>query len=346
MPDFENPQYLYLLSIIPFITFLFAIDRIRRRKALKLFYSSPNFAKQLNNYSKFKTYLKFVLKMCALALLIVALANPRAGKKLKEAKREGIDIVLALDISYSMKAEDLKPSRLERAKQAISRLLDKLQSDRVGLIVFAGSAKVMFPLTTDYSAAKMFLSVIDPEFVSEQGTAIGDAMDIAVQKFKTEEKQKKALIIISDGENHEDDAVEAAKKAAEKGFVVYTIGMGSPDGAPIPLSSGGDVRGYLKDEDGKTVVSKLNADALQEIAIAGGGSFIRTYQSEPDLQELINKIDKMEKKQFEAKKFSEYDSKYQYFAFASLILFAIETFISKYKGIFLKKMNIFGDDSK
>ncbi|MDD3124298.1 MAG: VWA domain-containing protein [Candidatus Kapabacteria bacterium] len=340
MPEFEFAENLIWLWSVPAVAVLFILSRFIRRQKLSKIANRENLRKLLFRYSGIKAWVKFLLFAVCLALLVITYANPRAGTKLKDAKREGIDIVVALDISYSMLAEDVKPSRLELAKHSISKLLDKLESDRVGLIIFAGRANVLFPLTSDYGAAKMFLSTIDPEFISEQGTALGAAIDIAVNKFKTDQKQKKALLIISDGENHEDDAVESAENAAENGFVVYTIGMGSPDGAPIPVYRNGEISTYMKDDAGKTVISKLNADALGNIAKAGGGMFVRSYQTEPDLEQFISQIDKMEKSQFESKKFSQYQSKYQYFLIAALILLTIETILTRYKGKIMQILSI------
>ena len=340
MPEFEYINHLYWLLLIPGIGLLFAASRLIRRNKLKKYASAYNLKQLIQNYSKTKVYFKLILFMLGLTLLTISYANPRAGTKLKEAKREGIDIVIALDISYSMLAEDIKPNRLERAKQAIVRLLDKLESDRVALIIFAGRANVLFPLTSDYSAAKMFLGTIDPEFISEQGTALGEAITIATDKFKTDEKQKKALLIISDGEDHEENAIESAEEAKEKGFVVYTIGMGSPEGSPIPIYNNQQISSYLKDDAGKTVISKLNPDALRNIAQAGGGEFVRTYQTEPDLQQFLTQIDKMEKRQFESKKFSEYESKYQIFLAFGLLLLVLETILTKYKGRIMKLLGI------
>lgn len=331
MPEFEFIDRLSFLWLLPAIAILFAVYRLLRKRKLYKFVGKQNLKRFLVNYSKFKDYLKFILIFASIALLIVAYANPRAGTKLSDAKREGVDIVIGLDISYSMLAEDIKPNRLERAKQAIIRLLDKLDGDRVGLIVFAGRANVLFPLTTDYAAAKMFLTTIDPEFISEQGTAIGEAISIATEKFHTEKKQKKALLLISDGEDHEENAEEEAEKAKDKGFTIFTIAMGTPEGAPIPTDSYGNKDSYLKDDNGETVISRLHPEALQNIAKAGGGIFVATHQSEPDLQQFIEQMDKMDKQLFESKKYSEYESKYQYFLMAAIALLLLELLISKYK---------------
>ncbi len=346
MPEFEYSYVLYFLLLVPAFALIFILSRLWRRKLLSKFGNRDLLNSHIKSESGFKAYLKFILAMLGLIFLIITLANPRVGTKLNEAKREGIDIVIGLDISKSMTAEDVKPNRLERAKQSISNLLDKLETDRIGMIIFAGSANVLFPLTNDYSAAKLFLSTIDPEFISEQGTAIGEAISIASEKFKTNEKQKKALILITDGENHEDFAMTAASEAADKGFVIFTVGIGSLEGAPIPIYTNSNISGYLKDDDGKTVISKLNGDVLRELAEKGGGKFIRSFRTEPDLQDLINQIDKMEKKQFESKKFAQYDSKYQYFLLVSLFFFVLDALIMFRKGRILKALNFFGENEK
>ncbi len=334
MPDFQYPELLYLLLAVPVVFLVFIFVRWRRRKLLRKFGDYELVKKHIKDYSPIKSYLKFILAMLGLSLIIISAANPRVGSKLREAKREGIDIILALDISKSMLAEDLKPNRLERAKHSIGRLIDNLETDRIGMIIFAGGANVLFPLTADYSAAKMFLSTLDPDYISEQGTAVSEAINIAAEKFHTNEKQKKALIIISDGEVHDEEAIEAAEKANEKGFIIHTVGVGSVEGAPIPIYSNGKITSYLKDDDGKTVISKLNETALKEIAEKAGGTFIRYSITDPNLKELIDKIDKMEKKQFEAKKFEQYDNKFQYFLAAGIIFLMIDLLIS------YKKLNL------
>lgn len=343
MPDFQYPELLYSLFIVPVIVLFFVFFRWRRKKLLQKFGDYELVKSHIIKYSPIKSYLKFILAMLGLSLIIISAANPRVGSKLREAKREGIDIVLALDISKSMLAEDLKPNRLERAKHSISKLIDNLETDRVGMIIFAGGANVLFPLTADYAAAKMFLSTLDPEFISEQGTAFSEAINIAVDKFHTNEKQKKALIIISDGEDHDEESIEAAGKAADKGFVIFSIGVGSVEGAPIPIYSNGKITSYLKDDDGKTVISKLNEITLKNIAEKAGGSFIRYSITDPNLKELIDRIDKMEKKQYEMKKFEQYDNKFQYFLGAGLLLLLIDALLTTKK---LNLSNWFGFKDK
>jgi Ca-activated chloride channel family protein len=253
--------------------------------------------------------------------LIIGIVNPQVGTKLEEVKRKGADLMICLDVSNSMKAEDLQPSRLEKSKQALSKLIDNLEGDRVGIIVFGGQAYVQLPITTDYAAAKMFLASISTDMVPTQGTAIGKAIDLAVESFGKDEGKNKAIVIITDGENHEDDAIAAAETAVEKGITIHTIGMGSENGAPIPIYKNEVKEGYRKDKDGNTVVTKLNEPMLQQIAGAGSGIYVRATNSDAGLKNVLDAIDKLEKKQFESKMFSDYEDRFQWFVAAALVFF-------------------------
>jgi Ca-activated chloride channel family protein len=274
------------------------------------------------------------------------LANPQFGSKLEEVKRKGVDIIVALDVSNSMLCEDIRPSRLERAKQALSRLLDKLQNDRIGIIVFAGEAYVQLPITTDYGAAKLFLPGIEPDMIPTQGTAIGSAIDMAVKSFTGNDKRNKALIIITDGENHEDNAVEAVKNAAENGIITYTIGMGSPDGGPIPVYHNGVQVDFKKDQSGTTVITKLDEAMLREIAANGKGEFVRATNSDDGLSLILDKVNKIDKKEFGSKVYTEYEDKFQYFLAAGLIILIFEFFISTKRSEWLRRLNLFGENKK
>jgi Ca-activated chloride channel family protein len=285
--------------------------------------------------------LKIVLALLGLTFLIIACANPQLGTRLEEVKREGVDIIIALDVSNSMKAEDIRPNRLERSKQAISRLIDKLQNDRIGMIVFAGKAYVQLPITTDYAAAKLFLSTIEPDLVPTQGTCIGCAIDLAEESFVGNENKHKALVIITDGENHEEDAVESAKKANEKGIIIHTIGMGSIDGAPIPLYSNGRQIDFQKDNNGSTVITKLESLTLQQIAAEGKGVFVRATNSDDGLSTILGQINKMEKKSFGTKQFTGFEDRFQYFLAAGLFLLLLEFSISERRSKFIQRLNLF-----
>ena len=245
-----------------------------------------------------------------------------------------------------MKAEDIKPNRLESTKQAISRLIDKLRNDRIGLIVFAGDAYLQLPLTPDYSAAKLFLNSIDTDIVPIQGTAIGSAIRLAMKSFPKEEKKYKVIVVISDGENHEDDAIREARNAAEEGVIVHTIGMGSPQGAPIPIYQNNKQIGYKKDKNNEIVITKLNEQILQQIAEVGRGKFILATNRQDELEIVLKNIEAMEKKKYETKIFTDYEDRFQYFLGVALFLLIIEFFISERKNKWIVKMNLFGEKNK
>lgn len=291
--------------------------------------------------SRYKKSIKFFTSFTAFAFIILGIANPQIGTKMEEVKREGVDIMIALDVSNSMKAEDIKPNRLESAKQEISHMIDKFQNDRLGLIVFAGDSYLQLPLTTDYSAARLILSTIDTDVVPIPGTAIGSAVKLAMKSFASGEKKHKVIIIISDGENHEDDAITTAKDAVEDGAVVHTVGMGSPDGVPIPVYQNGIQSGFRKDQDGNTVVTKLDEQALKQIAESGGGMYIRATNQQDELDTIFKNIQSMEKKEFGAKIFTEYEDRFQYSLAIGLLLLLIEYFISERKNRWLSKWNFF-----
>lgn len=344
MFKFENTEYLYLLFLIAIFVFLYIFTRISRTRKLKK-YGDINLVSQLaSSGSLAKRNLKFIILTLAFAAIVFGLANPQLGTKLVDAKREGVDLMIALDLSSSMKAEDIAPSRLERAKLAISNLIDELEGDRIGLIVFAGDAYLQLPITADYSAAKLFLSSIDYDIMPVQGTAIGKAIDLANESFSKEENSKtKALIIITDGENHEDDPIEAARNASKNNIVIHTIGIGSLEGAPIPIYSNGIRSGFLKDEQGQTVISKADAVTLEKIAVVGNGKFIMSHDGEPNLAGLLSDISKMEKTEYQTKTYSDYESYFHYFFAFALLLLVIEIFISEKKNVLFAKFSFYGD---
>jgi len=314
-----------------------------KNKALKRFGDALLFRQLASESSKAKPVLKLVVFLVAYSLIVVGLANPQIGTKLEEVKREGVDIIIALDVSNSMKAEDIKPNRLERSKQAISRLIDKLENDRIGLIVFAGAAYVQLPITTDFAAAKLFLSTIDTDIIPTQGTAIGSAIDLSMESFVGNDNKHKALIIITDGENHEDNAIESAKKANDEGLIIHTVGMGSPEGAPIPVYKNGMQVDFLKDHDGHIVVTRLDQLTLEKIAEEGKGQFVRATNSDDGLNTILNEVMKMNKKTFGAKVFTEYEDRFQYFIGAGLLILLIEFMISNRRSKWIQRLNLFGD---
>jgi Ca-activated chloride channel family protein len=346
MLRFAHPEYLLWLALVPVAVILFIIMTVKKRKAIKRFSDSPLFRRLSADASSAKPVIKLVVFLLAYSLIVIGLANPQIGSKLEEVKRDGVDIVIALDVSNSMKAEDIKPSRLERSKQAISRLIDKLENDRIGIIVFAGTAYVQLPITTDFAAAKLFLSSIDTDIIPTQGTAIGSAIDLASESFVGQDNKHKALIIITDGENHEDDAMEAAKKANAEGIIIHTIGMGSPEGSPIPIYRNGMQVDFLRDHEGHIVVTRLDQLTLEQIAAEGKGQFIRANNSDDGLSTILGEIMKMNKKTFGTKIFTEYEDRFQYFIGAGLLILLLEYLISNRKSKWIQRLNLFGEVKK
>ncbi len=337
---FGNIEYLWGLLIIPLLTLFFIWSRISRKRALRKF-GRENILNELMPYSsKTRPFIKFFVLMLALAFFIVGIARPQFGSKLKKVKREGVELIIALDVSNSMMAEDIQPNRLERAKRAISRLVDRLKDDKIGLIVFAGDAYTQLPITSDYNSAKLFLNSVNTQIVPKQGTAIGAAINLAIRSFTPNGKANKAIVIITDGENHEDDAVSAAENAVENGIIVHTIGMGLPSGSPIPVLRGGQTD-YLKDRDGKVVVTKLNEQMLEKIAVAGNGIYVRANNAQVGLNALFDEINSMEKQEMDTRVYSEYDDQFQYFFAIGLFLLLFEFVILERKNKYLRNIKLF-----
>jgi Ca-activated chloride channel family protein len=268
------------------------------------------------------------------------LSRPQFGSKIEDVKKQGVEVIIALDVSNSMLAEDIQPDRLTRAKQAISRLVDDLDNDKIGLIVFAGDAYVQIPITTDYVSAKMFLSTISPNIVPKQGTAIGSAISLGMRSFSPGEGKSKAMIIITDGENHEDDPVKEAEEAAKAGIVIHTVGIGSTEGVPIPVMNGGK-RDYMKDADGNTVITKLDEDILKKIALSTNGNYVRANNSNIGLDEIFSAIKKMKKQDLESTMFTEYNDQFQIFAAITLLMLLGDFIIMERKNRRLANIRLF-----
>lgn len=339
---FENPDYLYGLIIIPLLIIIYILIRLRQDKVFKRFADLEMRDYLVPLRSGRRSVFKFVVFLLMIACLILGLANLQSGSKMEEVKREGIDLYIAVDVSNSMNAQDIVPSRLDRSKQAINKLISGLQGDRLGVIVFADKAFVQLPITTDYAAAKMFLASVNTGSVASQGTAIGEAINLAMKSFNDDERSK-AIIIISDGEDHENEAaMEAAREAAKKGIRIFTIGMGLPDGAPIPeYNQYGRMLGYKKDKQGNTIVTRLDEDMLRRIADAGGGLYVRANNSNVGLEKIYDDISKMDKTEIETKVFTDYDDQFQWFVGAAVILLLIGVFMSSSKKAWETKFNIF-----
>ncbi len=318
-----HTEYLIGLAAVLLFWLVYYLRQRWRHRALKNLARKKFRKVVVPRFSGVAATSKFVLFSLGWIFLIIGLSNPQIGTKLIEAKQEGIDLVLAIDVSNSMLAEDIRPSRLERTKLGLEKLVDRLKGDRVGIIVFAGKAYVQLPITSDYAAAKLFINTLSTKSVSQQGTAIGTAIDLAVDAFDHEAKTSKAVIVVTDGENHEDNAVEAAKRAAEKGIRVYTIGMGSPDGAPIPIYRGSQIIGYKTDRNGNTVVTKLNEDMLREIAEAGNGKFIRASTGSSGMLKILDELESLQKQEINTRMFSDYEDRFQLFLAAALVFFLL-----------------------
>jgi len=338
---FEHIEYLYALLLVPFFSALFFLYILWKKKAIRNFGDWSVIGQLMPLLSTKKLVLKFVVLMIAFGFLIIGLANPQIGSKLEKVHRKGADLVIALDVSNSMLSQDIRPDRLTRAVQGITKLIDRLEGDRIGIVVFAGKAYVQLPITTDYAAAKMFLSTISTQMVPSQGTAIGDAIELSVQSFN-EEDRSKAIIIITDGENHEGDALESAKTATEKGIKIFTIGMGSPDGSPIPLfDQFGRQTGYKTDRQGQTIVSKLDETMLQQLASVGSGIYVRASTGQDGLGKILDEINALEKQEIETKMFSEYEGRFQYFIALSIFFLLLEIFIPERKSRWADKIKLF-----
>ena len=323
---FAHSQYLFLLLIIPLFFICYIVwMHLRRRRIRKM--GDENLVKELMpSYSRAKGWVKLVLFSLGFFFLIIGMSRPQLGAKLQEHRTKGAEIMVVLDVSNSMLAQDYSPNRLERAKLAISRLTDKLQDDRIGLIIFAGSSFVQIPITSDYVSAKMFLNSISTSSVPTQGTAIGDAITTAIKSFSTQSKESRAIIVISDGENHEDDAIAAAKQAADLGIKVYTIGVGSSQGEPIPMNGG-----LLKDKDGNIVVTKLDEKMMRDIADAGKGAYIHAGNDEFGLNPIIDDLRKLQDEKLQSVMFEEYDEQFMYFFAIALAFFILEMLVGERK---------------
>lgn len=337
---FHNPDYLYLLILVPVLLIIMIINSRIRNKKLRAAGDHELIQGLIPEFSVFRRNLKFFLQLLAFTLAVFILARPQFGSKLEEVKREGVEVIIALDVSNSMLAEDIQPNRLERAKQAISSLVDRLQDDKIGLIVFAGDAYTQIPVTTDYVSAKMFLSSISTGIVPKQGTSLASAINLGTRSFSPGMNESRALIIITDGENHEDDPMPAAREAAEKGVMIHTIGIGSGSGVPIPVSSNGR-KDYLKDNEGNTVITRLDEGILRDIAFATGGKYVRASNTNLGLGTIYNEIRSMEQRELEGTVYSEYNDQFRVLAVMALILLVLDILIMERKNRKLSKIKLY-----
>lgn len=335
---FANPEYLYALYLTPIFIIVFWLTQKHQRKALSEFANKSMHNILFPLRSRAKAVIKFLLFFFAVILIIISLANPQIGSKIEEVKQVGIDVYILLDVSLSMTAEDIKPSRLEKAKHEISKLIQKLRGDRIGLIIFSGEAYVQFPLTTDYSAANLFLSAVDIHSVPQAGTAIGPALRLSIDSFKKVDETKKAIVVITDGEDHEGDLSPVVEDAVDNGIIIYAIGLGSPAGVPIPVyNASGNKTGYKQDNQGNTVLTRLDETVLQEITTKGNGRYYRGSNTEDELDQIYNDLAKLEQAEYGATRITEYEDRYYYFLIPAVLLLLLEIFISGKKTKLLMK---------
>lgn len=339
----EEEKFFWLLLVIPVLIVLFAALLIWRKRKQKQF-AHPEMLRQLSpDKSKFKPFLKFALLLLAFASLTMALVNPKVGTKMETVTREGVDIVFAVDVSKSMEAEDIAPNRLGKSKQLVTQIINSLASDRVGIIAYAGSAFPQLPITTDYGSARMFLQAMDTDMISSQGTAIGEAVELATTYFNEADQTSKVLIIISDGEDHQGESAAIAKEAAAKGIRIFTIGVGTEKGGPIPIKRNGVVQTYKKDENGETVITKMNEETLQNIANAANGKYISGNVTAEVTSEITDALQNMDKTEFEARQFAEYQAQFQWFLGVAILLLLADIFLLERKTAWVKRLNLFNE---
>lgn len=337
---FEEPAYLYLLLLLPVLAALYLYSNYRRRKAIRKFGDPELMAQLMPDASRYRPDVKFSIVLMAIGLFSLLLARPQFGSKLETVKRQGIEVMIALDISNSMLAEDVQPSRLEKAKRLVAQLVDRMQNDKVGMIVFAGDAFTQLPITSDYISAKMFLESINPSLITKQGTAIAAAINLASRSFTPQEGVGRAIIVITDGENHEGGVSEAIKNATEKGIQVNVLGVGMPDGAPIPVEGTND---YRRDRDGNVIVTRLNEPMCQEIAKEGKGIYVRVDNTNNAQRAISREIDKMAKADVETQVYTEFNEQFQAVAWLILLLLMAEMLITERKNPLFRNIHLFSN---
>ncbi|WNH08787.1 vWA domain-containing protein [Thalassobellus suaedae] len=344
MYQLEEKIWFWLLGIIPVIWLLFLVLQFWKYKAQNKFADKKLLKRLSPNASLFKSVLKIIVLSLAFACLAIALGNPKIGTKLETVKREGVDIVFAIDVSKSMLAEDIAPNRLEKSKQLVTQIINNLASDRVGIIAYAGKAFPQLPITTDYASAKMFLQSMNTDMLSSQGTAINEAIELAKTYFDDEQQTNRVLIIISDGEDHSEQAASVAEEASDEGIRIFTIGVGDAKGGPIPEKRNGIVLNYKKDSQGETVITRLNEETLKNIADAANGAYINgknTNDVVENIREILNGMDKTE---FEAKQFADFKDQFQWFLGFGVFFLLLDVFLLERKTAWLKKLNLFNEN--
>ncbi len=343
MWELDEKKYLSLLFLIPFLVLIFLYNLYWKRKKQREFGDLKLIKKLSPERSTFKAILKFVVLSLAMACLIIALVNPKIGTKTETIKRQGIDIVFAVDVSKSMLCEDVAPSRLEKSKQIVSQILNQLGNDRIGIVAYAGSAFPVLPITTDYGVAKMFLQSMNPEMVSSQGTSLDDAIRLSSTYFEEDSKVNKLLILISDGEDHSEGAEDAAEEANKSGLKIITIGLGTSKGGPIPLKENGVTESFQRDNNNEVVITKLNEASLQSIAKATKGGYVNGNNTKEVVDYVKKALDNIEKSEFESQQFTDFNSQFQWFLGIAFVLLCIDILLLEKKTKWLKKLNLFNE---
>tara|TARA_R110002126_G_C10490551_1_gene503836 strand:+ start:12303 stop:13358 length:1056 start_codon:yes stop_codon:yes gene_type:complete len=344
MYKLEEPIYFYLLAIIPIMIVVFLLVLWWKKRTQRKFSNPALLEKIAPNTSTFKNTLKLIMLIFGIAFLVISLVNPKMGSKLKTVKREGVDVVFALDVSKSMLAEDIAPNRLEKAKQIISKIIAKLGSDRVGVIIYAGNAYPLLPITTDHAAANMFLQNANPDMVSSQGTAINEALELAKTYYNNDDQTNRFLIIISDGEDHQEETKQMAQNLANDGVKVYTVGVGTEKGAPIPMRLNGSMIGYKKDRQGETVITKRQPDILSEIADVANGRYVDGNITDNPVKEISEIIANAQKSEFETKQFSDYKDQFQWFLAIAILFLLLDIFLFDKKTKWVRKVDLFNEE--
>ncbi|MBD3862963.1 MAG: Ca-activated chloride channel family protein [Olleya marilimosa] len=344
MFQLEEKIWFWTLLVIPVLVLFFLLLLLWKKQTQKRFANATLLKRLSPNKSVFKSVLKLVVLCLAFASLTLALVNPKVGTSLETVKREGVDIVFAVDVSKSMLAEDIKPNRLEKSQQLVSRIIDKLGSDRVGIIAYAGKAFPQLPITTDYSAAKMFLQNLNTDMLSSQGTAINEAINLAKTYYDDDQQTNRVLVILSDGEDHSEAAVQVAEEASKEGIKIFTIGVGDVNGGPIPLRRNGVLLNYKKDKQGETVITKLDEETLKNIASQANGVYINGAITDKVVSQMSDILNKMDKTEFEAKQVANFESRFQWFLGLAILLLFIDIFLLERKTAWLKKLNLFNEN--
>lgn len=343
MYELDEKKYLSLLLIVPLLVLLFLFNQYWKRKKQREFGDLEMIQKLSPEKSVFKSVLKFTVLILAFGFLVIGLVNPKIGTKSETVKREGIDIVFAVDVSKSMLCEDVAPSRLEKTKQIVSQIINQLVGDRIGIVAYAGSAFPVLPITTDYGVAKMFLQSMNPSMVSSQGTSLDEAIKLSSTYFNDDKKTSKLLILISDGEDHSEGAIDAAEEASKLGLKIITIGVGTTKGGPIPLKDNGRISSFKRDQNNAVVVTKLNEESLKLISKNTKGGYVNGNNTKEVLEYVKNALDNIEKTEFEAQQFTDYNSQFQWFLGIAFFLLLLDVFFLERKTKWLKKLNLFNE---